>query len=151
MISLHNPKKEIEILVRAIIENKGKILVCQKIGRKYYFFPGGHIEFGESAESALMREIKEELGFNINECFFIGGSEHIFVEDGKKHQEINLAFEVSARRINTKSKENHLHFFFFDKKELVNKKILPKMLAKAILKWLKNKRPFWTNQIDKKY
>ena len=29
------PKKEIEVLVRAIIRDKGKFLVCKKIGRKY--------------------------------------------------------------------------------------------------------------------
>ena len=50
--------KNIEILVRAVIQNKGKILVCQKIGKEsrgkdYYFFPGGHMEFAEGASEAL--------------------------------------------------------------------------------------------------
>ncbi|MCD6233110.1 NUDIX domain-containing protein [bacterium] len=63
--------KKISVLVRAVIEVKGKILVCKKKGNKYYFFPGGHIEFGESAKKALKREIKEELGLNIKECFLL--------------------------------------------------------------------------------
>ncbi len=131
-------KKEIEILVRAIIQKKGKILVCKKIGKDYYFFPGGHIEFGESTEKALIRELKEELGLKIKKCSFIGGSEHLFTEDGKKHHEINLAFEVRVDKLKFKSRENHLQFFLKTKKELSKEK-----------KWLKYKKPFWArlNQI----
>ena len=65
-------KKSIDVLVRAIIEINGKILVCKKRNKKYYFFPGGHVEFGETAEKALRREVKEELGLNIKKCYFIG-------------------------------------------------------------------------------
>lgn len=32
----------------------------------YYALPGGFIELGESAEEAITREVKEELGININ-------------------------------------------------------------------------------------
>lgn len=83
----------------------------QKIGKKYYFFPGGHINFGEGAKKALAREIKEELGLTIKNCFFIGASEHQFVEDSKKHHEINLVFEVKLNQLKFKSRENHIEFF----------------------------------------
>lgn len=39
-----------------------KVLLAQAIGEKNTFLPGGHIEFGESAKDALVREIEEELG-----------------------------------------------------------------------------------------
>jgi len=76
---------KIEMLVRAIIQEKGKILVCRKGGKMYYFFPGGHVEFKESAKKALARELKEELGINIKKASFIGASEHCFAEDETKH------------------------------------------------------------------
>jgi ADP-ribose pyrophosphatase YjhB (NUDIX family) len=41
--------KNIEICVRAIIKSKGRILVCRHKEKKYYFFPGGHVDFGERA------------------------------------------------------------------------------------------------------
>ena len=140
-------KKEIEILVRAVIEIKGKILVCRKIGNDYYFFPGGHLEFAESAKEGLIREIKEELGATIKECHFMGASEHIFTENNEKHQEINLTFYVPAQEINRKSKEDHLQFFLLSKEQLSKEKVLPKILVKAVLKWLEDKKPFWTSQI----
>ena len=134
---------KIDLLVRAIIEIGGKILVCKKKGRKYYFFPGGHVEFGESAKKALKREIREGLGLNIKECAFIGGSEHSFIEDGKKYHEINLAFQAKTDKIRTESKENHLQFFLLDRKQLIKQIVLPEVLKKALLKWFRNKKIFW--------
>jgi len=145
-------KKKIEVLVRTVIQDEGKILVCKKVGKdyrgkNYYFFPGGHVEFGENVKKALVREIKEELGLSIKKCSFIGGSEHLFTEEGKKYHEINLAFQVLVKKLTIKSKENHLQFFLFDKKQIAKEKVLPTVLTKAVLKWLKDKKPFWASQI----
>jgi ADP-ribose pyrophosphatase YjhB (NUDIX family) len=137
----------VEVLVRAIIQTKGEILVCRKIGKKYYFFPGGHVEFGESAKKAFVRELKEELGLDIKRSFFIGGSEHQFIEDGKKHHEINLAFEVKLNKPKLQSQEGHLEFFLKSEKQLSEEKVLPAVLTKAVLEWLKNKKPFWVSGI----
>lgn len=54
--------RNIECIARAIIEENGKFLLCRGKGKVNFFFPGGHIEEGESAPEALMREIQEELG-----------------------------------------------------------------------------------------
>ena len=142
--------QKIDIIVRAIIQNKGKILVCKKVGKGYYFFPGGHVELGESTKEALTRELKEELGLKIKKCNFIGGSEHLFTEEGKKYHEINLAFQVPVGKISTESKENHLRFFLMDKRQLAKEKVLPITLTKAVLKWLKNKKPFWATNFNEK-
>ena len=140
-------KKEIEVLVRGIIQSGGKILVCKKKGNNYYFFPGGHVEFGENLKKALERELKEELGLKVKKSSFIGGLEQLFKEDNKKHHEINFIFNILINKINIKSKENHLEFFLFSQKELQKNNVLPIILKKAVLEWLKNKKPFWINVI----
>lgn len=59
--------KHIEV-VAAIIEHKGKLLATQRGYGEFegmWEFPGGKIELGETAESALKREIQEELGIDI--------------------------------------------------------------------------------------
>lgn len=138
---------KIEVLVRAVIQDKGKILVCKKLDNKYYFFPGGHVELGESAKEALSRELKEELGLSIKKCSFIGSSEHLFTEDGKKHHEINLVFNAKIDKFKFKSREDHIEFFLKTKKELSKEKVLPEPLTTAIMKWLKTKKPFWVSEI----
>lgn len=139
-------KGKIDLLVRAIIQINGKILVCRKKGKKYYFFPGGHVEFGESAEKALKREIKEEIGVGIRGLYYMGGSEHFFTEDRKKFHEINLAFRVKINETKIESREDHLKFFLLDKKQLTKKNVLPRPLKRGLLKWSKDKKIFWTSQ-----
>jgi ADP-ribose pyrophosphatase YjhB (NUDIX family) len=48
--------------VRGIIINRGKLLMIYSEKNEDYKFPGGGIEAGESHESALIREIREESG-----------------------------------------------------------------------------------------
>jgi ADP-ribose pyrophosphatase YjhB (NUDIX family) len=139
-----------EICIRAIIRNRGRILVCFHKEKGYYFLPGGHLEFGESIPQALFREIKEELGIKIKKFSLIGLVDNIYEEESKKHHEIDLVFNVTPERVTSESKENHISFFFFDKKKFVKEKVLPIALQKAILKWLKDKKFFWLSQIYKK-
>ncbi|MFM2476384.1 (deoxy)nucleoside triphosphate pyrophosphohydrolase [Celerinatantimonas sp. MCCC 1A17872] len=64
-------KKHIEV-VAAVIYRDGKYLAVQRGKAKYDYvsykweFPGGKVEPGESLESALQRELKEELKIEIS-------------------------------------------------------------------------------------
>jgi 8-oxo-dGTP diphosphatase len=52
--------------VAGVLERNGKILICRRRADQPHAlkweFPGGKIEAGESPESALVRELSEELG-----------------------------------------------------------------------------------------
>ena len=50
---------------------KDKILLIQQYGRKNYILVAGYINKGESAEEALKREVKEEIGLNVTGCSFV--------------------------------------------------------------------------------
>lgn len=53
--------------VAAIIIKDNKVLLMRRVkeGQEYFVFPGGGINEGESAEDAVIREIKEELSLDI--------------------------------------------------------------------------------------
>jgi mutator protein MutT len=57
-------------VVAAIIRKSGRILITQRLDNVHlaglWEFPGGKVEPGESAEAALRREIREEIGIEIH-------------------------------------------------------------------------------------
>ncbi len=48
----------------AIIVRRGKVLLINQADGSGYGLPGGIVKYGESVESALLREVKEETGFD---------------------------------------------------------------------------------------
>jgi 8-oxo-dGTP diphosphatase len=61
-----NPAATPVPVVCAVIERDGCVLIAQRPPHKHlprkWEFPGGKVEPGESAEAAIVREIREELG-----------------------------------------------------------------------------------------
>lgn len=58
------------VVVAAVIRDGDKILIAQRasssrFGAGQWEFPGGKLEFGETPEECLVREIKEELNLEI--------------------------------------------------------------------------------------
>jgi len=135
--------KKIEIIARALILRRNKILFCKTIGERHYFLPGGRLKFRESAQSALSREIVEELGVESKIGSLIGICEHKYREKSRKHHEINFVFKVEVGKTNLVSKERKLRFYFKNLKELKNIYFLPKNLKEALFEYFKNKKFFW--------
>jgi 8-oxo-dGTP diphosphatase len=56
-------------VVCAVIERDDRVLLAQRSAHRHlalkWEFPGGKVEAGETAEAALVREIREELGCEI--------------------------------------------------------------------------------------
>lgn len=70
--------KVVEIVV-AVIKEQNHIFVAQRgFGewKGYWEFPGGKVEAGEEKESALIREIKEELNTEIKIDSFVQTTEY---------------------------------------------------------------------------
>ena len=69
-----------------------------KWGEKWGFW-GGKIEEGETPEQAAVREIKEELDFDIKDFTKIGVNEGIQIRINSPHQEINTISHVFVYEI----------------------------------------------------
>lgn len=70
--------------VCAVIRNENKILAMHDERSPYYYLPGGRVRLHETAEHAVLREIKEELEVDaeivrplwLNESFFVEDVDH---------------------------------------------------------------------------
>ena len=59
--------------VKVIIEHNGEYLwVRNSYGHRSITFPGGGIDKGETSEEAGKREVKEEVGLNLEEIKYVG-------------------------------------------------------------------------------
>jgi len=103
---------EIEIIARAVIIKNGKMLLCRGKADDYYFFPGGHMEFGEKAEIALLRELVEEIGVHASRLRLIGILENRFTQKGRKRHEINFVYHVTLPTLRVRSVRNDTPPFY---------------------------------------
>jgi 8-oxo-dGTP diphosphatase len=143
-------KGNFEICTRGIIVRGNKILICKAKSKSNYFFPGGHVEFGEKADAALARELKEEIGVSVKKAKFAGTNENLYQQGEKLIHELNVVFEVRLGKKIPKVLEDHLKFQWMDLKSLPKMKVYPTSLKNAILDWRKNKKTFWSSQGFKK-
>lgn len=61
--------KRIHIRLRCVIIHDDKLLASFSKKHDFYFFPGGHIRWGETIIDGAKREIKEELGDDVEFIF----------------------------------------------------------------------------------
>jgi ADP-ribose pyrophosphatase YjhB (NUDIX family) len=93
------PPQTIRAKVIGIVLHEGRLLVCEVVddhGKHKGWCPlGGGIEFGETREEALQREIREELGCGINILQGPFVFDNIFDHHGHKGHDIILAYLIN--------------------------------------------------------
>jgi 8-oxo-dGTP diphosphatase len=111
------------IRVRAqavILDEENRILLVNHVkdGKEYFVLPGGGVEFGETAEESLLRELKEELDItDVKSVKFLKARD--FIPEDKSRHILDLYFYVRADVSGVKLAENDgiikgFGFFSFD-------------------------------------
>lgn len=112
----------------AIIIENGCVLLVTNAAADYYYTVGGGIHFDETAEQAVLREVKEETGVDyevdrlvfVNEAFF---TEECGVHKGKDFHEVAMYFLMKPRG----TQEIHSDSYCCDGKETLEWVALSKL------------------------
>lgn len=107
--------------VCAIIVNDNKLLAMHDENSPYYYLPGGRVTLHETAENAVLREIKEELEIDAKIIRPLWVNQGFFLEDvtGEQFHELCIYFllDVSHTDILDKGDQfrmyerHHVHDF----------------------------------------
>lgn len=84
-ISFISGSEKFNYRVCAIIVSDGKLLAMHDGRSPYYYLPGGRVKMGETAEQAVLREVREELEIDasivrplwLNQGFFTEDVDHL--------------------------------------------------------------------------
>ena len=144
---------KLNIRAGAIIIHNNKVLTHSDKNLNHYALIGGRIELGEDSETTIKRELKEELGKDVQITDYVTTVENFFESNGKKFHELFCVYKAefvneADKKIehtlkNMEGNEN-LQYEWIDINKLDNYSLLPL----SIKEMLKN-NDYQSHAIDK--
>jgi 8-oxo-dGTP pyrophosphatase MutT (NUDIX family) len=94
VIFFDQPAGRFNFRVAGVAYARGRVLLQRVAGIDFWFLPGGRVEMFESAEDALRREIREELGIEGRIGRLLWVAENFFALEGRQYHELGLYFAL---------------------------------------------------------
>lgn len=138
-------KNNIHVLARGVIMVQDHILVCKTLDLpiSFYFLPGGHVEHGESAGAAVLRELFEESGAHCTIKRFLGCLEYSFEPSHSSichNHEVNFFFEAESDVLKIQNPlaclEDHIELIWMPLREIAHIDFRPEPLKTLLPQWL---------------
>ncbi|MBD1372267.1 NUDIX domain-containing protein [Hazenella sp. IB182357] len=106
-----------------VLNKKGNILLHKRSDNHLWSLPGSVMELGETIEQTIIREVKEETGFDVvvKKCVGIyTDPRHIIAyTDGEVRQQFSICFEcnITKDELRISNESTQIDFFTFDEVE----------------------------------
>ena len=97
-LKIKTEKEEFHGRSCGIIKQKKKFLIMRVNKTSYYHIPGGHIEIGENSKQAIIREIKEEIGCDVQRTKLFAIQENFWIRDNKKCHGIEFYYIIEPKQ-----------------------------------------------------
>lgn len=94
---------KLNVRAGVVIMHNNKILLHRNVNSDHYAMIGGRVEIGENSEHTIKREVKEELGKEIEITGYVATVENFFEMKGSKYHEIMFIYK--AEFINDEDKK----------------------------------------------
>ena len=141
-ITIDVDKYKLNVRAAGLIKHNGKILVHKNRNSNHYALIGGRVEIGENSAATIKREIKEEIGKDIEIIGYIATVENFFEMKGSKYHEILFIYEIEFLNEEDKKIEytmkniegkEELQYEWIDLEKIDDYPLLPK-ITKDILR-----------------
>ncbi|MCM2290925.1 NUDIX hydrolase [Allorhizobium sp. BGMRC 0089] len=97
MIRLDKKPQLFSFRVAGLIFQEGHVLVQQGAGDRYWAFPGGRAEIGESTEETIIREMREELDREVGIDRLLLTVENFFSFDDYRAHELGFYYLLTLK------------------------------------------------------
>ena len=126
---------QIAVANKAVIKAKGKYLVLLKsdledVAPNSYDLPGGRMSYGEKPEESLKREVKEEVGLEIE----IRGVTDVwsFIMEEKRLELVGITWACVSQDAKVKLSPEHSSFEWLSYEEIQNSDKYPEWLVNSV-------------------
>lgn len=149
-IRIDSEEGKFKFRVCGVLKHEDKYLVLKIDRNPFYCLPGGHVELDEDTETAVLREMKEELGYEVKLKKLIAINQNFFkTEEGKPFHELGFYYIVEAcnkkdvnpndyvREEIDKGVLKKLKFKWLTQEEMKKEKVMPLFIVDN----LNNKKP----------
>ena len=131
--------------VAALVTDNSEKLMLVKRGIEPDYgkldLPGGFVDPGETAENAIIRELKEELGLKIKSLEYISSAPNEYVFSGFSVFTIDLAFKVMAESVDgLKPMDDILDYKFYSEEDLNYDDIAAPSIKQFVKQYFKNSK-----------
>lgn len=144
-ISFKTNEGKFNYRVAGIIIHNNKLLVMKDENALYYYIPGGRVGMNELSETAIVREIREELNAEVKVNRMLWVNENFFHEEQLREDFHEICFwylldmaddcliNIESEFVHKDNEEQYHTFYWKDIDEIKDLNIYPLFIKKNIL------------------